>query len=553
MPEVPTLSLRAVASTLVLLSLAMVSSTLAQSKEVPDRAPGLETLRAGQPLGDALTTLRGLGLDIFYTSHLVRPEMKVAKDVRSTTARVMLDELLAPHDLHATEGPGGRLVIVAGPPESSDLHGSIRSAANGAPVPGVEILSRDGRFSTRSDDQGRFTLPLPPGKHHLEARLPGFVVGHFEVELLAGERTERDLVLEEAPVSLDAIIVVPSRISLMREDPVTALDLDRREIFQLPHFGDDIFRALTLLPGITGEESSARFNVRGSRADEVLVLLDRIELFEPYHLKDFGSRISIIPPRTLREVNLITGGFPAQYGDRMSGVLDMTTQQPEERKTLLGLSLLNSEISSSGVFGEGRGQWLASGRRSNLDVALDLLDIVEQPKYWGTFLKVDYSPQPAHRLTAQALYSDDSLNFFKVDPGDDRERFRTRYNNAYAWLTHQWIASAKLFAETTVSKGVVERDRRGEGDELAEGDEGLGFDLDDRRRLDVLGSSRIGACKRRRRTICASASRAAGSTPSTTIPITVCSTIRSKTSASSPGPVPRCFGSDSKVTNEALI
>ena len=380
MPDVPTLSLRAVASTLVLVSLTMVSSTLAQSDGVVDRAPRPEALRAGQPLGDALTTLRELGLDIFYTSHLVRPEMKVAKDVRATTARVMLDELLAPHALHAAEGPGGRLVIVAGPPERSEVHGSVRSTTDGAAVPGVEILSRDGRFSTRSDDQGRFTLPLPPGKHHLEARLPGFVVGHFEVELLAGERTERDLVLEEAPIALDAIIVVPSRISLMREDPITALDLDRREIFQLPHFGDDIFRALTLLPGITGEESSARFNVRGSRADEVLVLLDRIELFEPYHLKDFGSRISIIPPRTLREVNLITGGFPAQYGDRMSGVLDMSTEQPEERKTLLGLGLLNSEVSSSGTFDDDRGQWLASGRRSNLDVALDLLDIVEQPK-----------------------------------------------------------------------------------------------------------------------------------------------------------------------------
>ena len=223
----------------------------------------------------------------------------------------------------------------------------------------------------------------------------------------------------------------------------------------------------------------------GSRADEVLVLLDRVELFEPYHLKDFGSRVSIIPPRTLGEVNLITGGFPAQYGDRMSGVLDMSSTQPEKKQTLLGIGLLNSELGTSGTFSEGRGYWLGSARRSHLDVALELLEIVEQPKYWGATGKIDYAVKPGHRLTLQALHSDDSLDFRAFELGDDLEDFQTSYNNSYTWLTHQWILSDSLFAETTTSWGLIERDRSGLGVELDEEEEGNGFNLDDRRQLQI--------------------------------------------------------------------
>lgn len=456
------------------------------AREVGLADPPPAELRAGQKLSVALDALRDQGLDIFFTSHLVKPRMEVARDILSGSPRARLDELLAPHGLHAITGPGGRLVIVDGAPAPTWVRGLVRVRGGLEPIPGAEIIVERGGYTVRSDPQGRFELSLPPGRHRLEARLPGFVVGHFEVELLAGEATERELELEPAPMALDAIIVTPSRISLLRDDPIAALDFDRREIFSLPHFGDDIFRALTLLPGVTGEESSARFNIRGSRADEVLVLLDHVELFEPYHLKDFGSPISIIPPRTLREVNLITGGFPVQYGDRMSGVLEMSSEQPERNRTLLGVGLLNTEIGTSGIFGGGRGQWLGSARRSHLDLALDLLDIREQPKYWGGLGKVDYSVGPRHRLTAQFLYTDDSLDFSNLDPGDQRENFLTSYNNTYAWAKHQWILGSDLFAETTVSHGLVERDRRGAEDELATGDEGLFFSLFDRRELRVL-------------------------------------------------------------------
>ena len=174
------------------------------------------------------------------------------------------------------------------------------------------------------------------------------MIAHQEVQILRSG-TEILLELDEAPTALDEIVVTPSRVTLLRQEPVVSVDLDRDELAALPHLGDDIFRALTLMPGITGEEVSARFSVRGGRADEVLIILDDTELYEPYHLKDYSSSLSIIAPRTLGEVSLITGGFPAQYGDRMSGVLEMTTTQPQETRTHVGLGTLSAELGGRAI------------------------------------------------------------------------------------------------------------------------------------------------------------------------------------------------------------
>lgn len=441
----------------------------------------------GRSLAEVLRELQDRGLEIFFTSKLVRPEMRVTEEPSSDDLRGILDEVLAPHRLAVVVGPGGRLVVVVADPHATGVRGLVRARPSGKPIPGARVLIPETAFATQSSTDGSFLLSdMVPGSYTVEARLPGFVVGRLEVEVLANQLTEVIFTLELALVALDEILVTPSRITMLREDPVSALDLDRDDIFSLPHYGDDIFRAITLLPGATGEESSARFNVRGGRSDEVLFLLDRVELFEPYHLKDFNSRVSIVAPRALREVNLITGSFPAQYGDRMSGVLDMSTAQSEERRTHLGASILNAEAGSSGAFREGRGHYLVSLRHSNLDLALELLDIKERPRYWDAFSKLEYQPSIGQLFGLHVLISDDSLNFFNLDP-DAEEDFDTSYGNTYAWMSHQSILGQRLFVDSVISAGRVDRNRRGREVELELDAEGAGFFIFDDRSLDALG------------------------------------------------------------------
>jgi hypothetical protein len=105
--------------------------------------------------------------------------------------------------------------------------------------------------------------------------------------LMASPTAEKEEPQEEAlPAALDEI-VVSARYSLLRDEPVAIVDLDREQIMELPHFGDDLFRAVSILPGISSKDFSARFNIRGGPHDELLVRLDGLELFEPFHLEDF--------------------------------------------------------------------------------------------------------------------------------------------------------------------------------------------------------------------------------------------------------------------------
>ena len=441
---------------------------------------------AGRPLAEALAELQAEGLPVFFTSNVVRPEMRVSSEPASQEPRARLRELLAPHGLTVEAGPGGRLVVVAAGP--AGIRGTVRDQRSGRPLANTQVLIPGTPHGTLTDDRGSFVLSeLDPGRHALEAHLPGYVVQRIEdVTVRPHAVTEVGFTLEASLLALDEIVVTPSRMSLLREDPVTGLDLDRKDIFALPHLGDDVFRALTLLPGVSGEEVSARFNVRGGRSDEVLVLLDRVELYEPYHLKDFSSSLSIVAPKALREVNLITGGFPAEYGDRMSGVLDMSTHRVERRKTHLGLGILTAEIGSSGTYGNGRGDWLATVRRGNLDLALDFLGERESPHYWDAIGKAGFHPRPGQTFGLHVLHSDDSLDFFNIDP-DVSEDYRTAYGNSYGWLTHQAVLGSSLFVDSIASVGRVDRDRRGKEDELEPGSEGLGFELIDRRSLDVAG------------------------------------------------------------------
>lgn len=440
---------------------------------------------AGRPLTEALTDLQSRGLDIFFTSNLVRPDMQVTAEPVATGLREILDELLAPHGLATTDGPGGRLVVVAAGPQPSGIRGTVRMRGGGGPLGGARVLVA-GANDVLSAADGSFLIPeLAAGTYELQARLRGFGEQRVEVPVAPGRTVDVIVEMEPVLIALDEIVVTPSRVSLLTREPVSAVDLGHDEIMALPHYGDDIFRAFTLLPGVTGEESSARFNVRGGRADEVLVLLDNLELYEPFHLKDFSSSLSIITPTALNQVNLITGGFPAQYGDRMSGVLEMSTQLPDRRRTHLGASILTAELSSSGALDGDRGHWLTSVRRGNLDLALDVLGHKLKPEYWDAFGKVEYRPRPGHTLGLHVLHSDDKLDNVVPDPESDAvETFLTSYGNSYAWLTHQAILGSRLFVDSVASYGRIDRDRFGTEEDPEEDPETI-FIIDDKRVFDV--------------------------------------------------------------------
>jgi len=176
------------------------------------------------------------------------------------------------------------------------------------------------------------------------------------------------------PPPIENVIVTASRYAFTR-DPVTSGSLvDRLQLETVPEIGDDALRPIANIPGVSGNGLSGRMAIRGGNTDETLMLLDGVELINPFHLKDFESIFGSISPRIIDSMDVYTGGFSTRYGGRMSGVVDMRAIQPEaSRHFELGVSTINSSFLSSGKLEE-NGDWLVSLRRGTVDLVLDAID-----------------------------------------------------------------------------------------------------------------------------------------------------------------------------------
>ncbi len=452
-----------------------------------DRSNALQTY-AGLTLEEALLALSEQGLELIFTERLVRPDMEIEHEPVGADGREVLIQLLRPHGLTIREGVGGVLVVVPAELEVSAVRGTVREWQSDRALGKVEvrIAGTDHQAVTSAD--GAFRIDgVAAGSHFLQANRAGFMVLQAEILVRAGEATDVILELRPMPLTVEEIDVHANRAGLLGEK-ISTLRLDRQELLGLPRLGEDVLRPVTMLPGTAGNDVSARFHVRGGRADEVMIRLDGFEILEPYHLQDFNSALGIVSPDVVGEAELLTGAFPVQYGDRMSGVLDLSSREPSwQRRTELGLSILFAEASSSGTLSDDRGHWLAALRTGSLEPVAKLAKEEENPGFSDVFGKIARTLGPGRSLRGNFLMSEDRLDFTEIldeaEPDEEdlqRVRFRTTYVNGYGWISHQAVFGRDLYVESKASLSRVERDRQ--GNELTETGS---FMLADERRLEA--------------------------------------------------------------------
>lgn len=266
-----------------------------------------------------------------------------------------------------------------------------------------------------------------------------------------------------SPPPIENVIVTASRYAFARSTAPSTQRLDRAQLENLPSLGDDAIRATHDLPGVSTSGLSARFNVRGGASDETLFLLDGVRLYDPFHLKDFQSLFSSISPRILDSVEMRTGGYPVEFGDRMSAVVEMQTLRPiEARHHELSVSLLSSSFLSSGRFDDDRGAWLASIRRGHLDFLSEAADSdIGQPQYSDFFAKLSYALGAGWNITGGILLLNDKLSL--RDPpsaiaGAD-------YDDSYYWLRFDHEPGARFAGSYLLSRSRIDASRAGSIDD----------------------------------------------------------------------------------------
>jgi hypothetical protein len=396
--------------------------------------------------------------------------MAVATEPAGNTPREILDSLLAPHGLVATDGPNGTLLIVAAsalPPGA--IRGTVRAVDTGTPFPGVEVSVAGAGTPTWSERDGSFLLAdLVPGSYTVVARSPGYVEAVRDaVVVRSGHATVVLVDMTPSPRFLDDVVVTPSQYSFLHREPEMRQFLDHDEVQRLPHLGDDLFRVAHRLPGIAAGDISALFGVRGGAPDEVQVVLDGLEIHDPYHLRQFYRALSIIDSEVIGGVDLLTGGFPIEYGDRMSGVVDLSTTVPNAHRFAVGASGLNVRALAEGTSADG-GSWLVSARVGYLDWLFRWLEAIDEepeleglPKYWDAYAALRRPLGDRAQLSVHAMIADDDLESHDLDEGEWAIGADT---GLYAWANLVNSFGGGLAARTVLSATQVTRDVHGSSD-----------------------------------------------------------------------------------------
>lgn len=211
--------------------------------------------------------------------------------------------------------------------------------------------------------------------HGLQARRVGptrFLIVHATPE--AEGATARAATPAVDARTLDEVLVHASRYELGREVASSSIRLDRQQLDAAPGAEQDAIRSLQRIPGSANSGLSALSHVRGSYEDEVLIRFDGVRLYEPFHLKDFLSLFGAVDPELIDTVDAFSGGFPAAYGDRAGGVLDLAPRTTQGAEHLIGASVFYNRAITSGSHSSERGRWLAGYRRSNLAPVLREID-----------------------------------------------------------------------------------------------------------------------------------------------------------------------------------
>ena len=345
--------------------------------------------------------------------------------------------------------------------------GFVRESETGNPIGTARVEVRELRLATLTDADGRFLIPsVPPGAYTLDVDALGFrSEGLRRTDVTLEDPTILDLRMSRNPLALAEIVVAPGTFGIGGDEATLMRQtLTQEEMQALPQFGEDVFRMMERIPGIATGDISAKMNLRGGNDDELLIMLDGAELFEPYHMKDLDAIMGIVDVQTLAGLDLIAGGLPAEHGDRMTGLLDMRTRQPigNGRRNSLGLSISNITGRSQGTFSDGRGGWLVSGRRGFLELLLSTDEGEDlSPKYFDAMGKVELLVGTRHRLSAHVLYAGDDLDITVIESPTERGEWHTDWRNANAWFNWAWQLYPSLDASTTLSLASLARSRTG--------------------------------------------------------------------------------------------
>lgn len=248
------------------------------------------------------------------------------------------------------------------------LSGYIKDAASGETLIGASLYIAEAKTGVATNTYGFYSISIPPGSYTVTVTYLGYNTWEQTVNLI--ENRNLDINLQHEGREIEEVVISDERKDEnVQSTQMGTITLSTAQIKKLPViFGEsDILKAIQLLPGVqSAGEGNSGFYVRGGGPDQNLVLLDDAVVYNTGHLFGF---FSIFSSDAIKNTTLIKGGMPANYGGRLSSVLDVSMKEGnmKEYHGEGGLGLIASRLTLEGPIVKDKGSFMLSGRRTYID------------------------------------------------------------------------------------------------------------------------------------------------------------------------------------------
>ncbi len=321
-----------------------------------------------------------------------------------------------------------------------DISGTVTDRKTQEPLPAVNIqLIELPSVGAVSDQSGAFYLrSVPVGTYSLKATIIGYEgVIITNVVVTTGRSTKVSVRLAEQAVEVGDVNVRADYFDRGGQlSPLSVNSYDRADVKRQPGSAMDIQRVIQNLPGVASSTDNINeLIVRGGAPYENLTILEGMEIPSINHYPNqFNSAgpINMINIDLVEDVQFSSGGFPAQYGDKISSVMDISIREGDRNRSFAsntGFNMAGIGTLMEGRLGDGRGSWILSARQSLLEfidkvVGMSALSLTAVPKYWDTQGKAVYDLSPSHKLILNGMFGDSRIDL----AGDPKEK-NARYAN----------------------------------------------------------------------------------------------------------------------------
>jgi hypothetical protein len=334
------------------------------------------------------------------------------------------------------------------------LNGYVKDSLSGESVIGATISINGQSKGVASNQYGFYSLTLEEGTYTISASHVSYLTRTMTIELRNSQSFNFELLSKSGSIS-EVIVYSKRRDGNVKNAQMGKVDLSISQIRNIPAFmGEvDLLKAIQLLPGVRNAgEGNAGFYVRGGGPDQNLILLDDAVVYNTGHLFGF---FSVFNADAIKNVSLIKGGMPAQYGGRLSSVVDVSMKEGNINKFQMdgGIGLIASRFSIQGPLKKDKASFILSARRTYID-ALVKPFIKRSSSFYGSGYffydvnaKVNYRFSEKDRLYLSGYFGRDVFDFANA-----KRSFKTNipWGNSTATLRWNHVFNRRLFANTTL-------------------------------------------------------------------------------------------------------